>query len=101
MAHTPMTQQEYCKNRLLPTDVGLAPEIIAEQMIKILTAAEYGDGNIVKLTPMGTCAADTQCQVREVPLELMYPPIVGNHLGEEDAAFVEQLKTKGMREWMN
>ncbi|RDI80808.1 hypothetical protein Vi05172_g9212 [Venturia inaequalis] len=101
MAHTPMTQQEYCKNRLLPTDVGLTPQIIAEQMIQVLTAPEYGDGNIVELTPVGTCAADTQCQVREVPLELLYPPVVGNHLGEEDTVFVEQLKAKGMREWMN
>lgn len=70
-------------------------------MIKVLTAPEYGDGNIVELTPIGTCAADTQCQVREVPLELLYPPVMGNHLGEEDAAFVDKLKEKGMREWMN
>lgn len=86
---------------LMTFSVGLTPQIIAEQMIKVLTAPEYGDGNIVELTPMGTCAADTQCQVREVPLELLYPPVVGNHLGEEDAIFVEQLKAKGIREWMN
>lgn len=66
----------------------------------MLTAPEYGDGNIVELTPIGTCAADTRCEVREVPLELLYPPVMGNHLGEEDAVFVERLKEKGVREWM-
>lgn len=75
--------------------------MIAENMIKVLTAAEYGDGNIVEMTPVGTCAEDTRCELREVPLELLYPTITGNHLITEDAAFVEKLKEKGVREWMN
>lgn len=80
--------------------VGLTPEMIAEEMIKVLAAPEYGDGNIVELTPVGTCAADTRCETREVPLELLYPAVVGNHLVQEDAAFVDKLKQKGVREWM-
>lgn len=71
--------------------------MIAEQMIKILTEPQYGDGNIVEMTPIGTNAADTRAEIREVPLESLYPQIVGNHLVEEDAKFVEQLKQKGMR----
>lgn len=73
--------------------------MIAEQMIKILTEPQYGDGNIVEMTPVGTNAADTRAEIREVPLELLYPQIVGNHVVEEDAKFVEQLKQKGVRNW--
>lgn len=75
--------------------------MIAEEMIKVLTAPEFGDGNIVELTPIGTCATDTRCETREVPLELLYPPIMGNHLVTKNAEFVEQLKERGVREWMN
>lgn len=120
-----MTKAEHCKNRLLPDEyvfffsfelprvnqfadlekclgsVGLTMTMIAEQMIRILTEPQYGDGNIVEMTPLGTNAADTYYETREVPLELLYPQVVGNHLGSEDAKFVERLKEKGVREWMH
>jgi hypothetical protein len=70
-------------------------------MLKLLTEPQFGDGNIWEASPVGTCLEDTVVEEREVPIELLYPKVVGNHLIPEDQKFQELLRTKGMRGWLD
>ncbi|KAI9150465.1 NAD(P)-binding protein [Paramyrothecium foliicola] len=97
---TPLFDQDYCKDQLLETDVGLTASQAAEETFKIMTEAQYGDGNIVEIAAIGTNAGDSAVQTREVVLESLYPRILGNHHLEENQRFVEKLKARGMRKWM-
>lgn len=69
-------------------------------MMQVLTEPQYGDGNIVEAMMVGS-KADPKVNVREVPMEGLYPTagVLGedNHLVEEEEKFVKQLQKHGMR----
>lgn len=70
-------------------------------MIKrVIEEPQYGDGNIVETMLVGT-KADPKINIREVPLEALYPTSgpVGqdNHLLVEEQKMVQKIKENGMR----
>jgi hypothetical protein len=97
---TPIFQPDYCKDRVQPADLTLTPEQCASVIVRVLQEAQYGDGNVVETMMVGT-KADPMVNVREVPLEALYPTVgpVGqdNHLLEEEHKLVKLLQEKGMR----
>lgn len=73
-------------------------------MMQVITEPQYGDGNIIEVMMVGS-HQDPKVNVRDVPLELLYPSaqsssieMVGAHLGEAETKFLEHLKEHGMRE---
>ncbi|KAF2761842.1 NAD(P)-binding protein [Pseudovirgaria hyperparasitica] len=98
---TPLFDQDYCRDQLLPTDIGLTQGQAAEEIFKILTEAKYGDGNIVEIVAISETQVESSVQTREVVLESLYPNLLGNHHLEENQRFSEKLMEKGMRDWMN
>ncbi|KAH8820253.1 hypothetical protein F5884DRAFT_744613 [Xylogone sp. PMI_703] len=98
--YTPIFHPEYCRDRVRPDDLTLTPEQCATVMMSILTEPQYGDGNIVETMLVGT-KENPSVNVREVPLEALYPTVgpVGqdNHLLEEEEKLGKQLEERGMR----
>lgn len=78
----------------------MTPEQCADVLMTVLIQPEYGDGNIVETMLIGT-RDNPSVNVREVPLELLYPTVgpVGqdNHLLEEEEKLADQLVKQGMR----
>ncbi|KAJ3459122.1 hypothetical protein MRS44_015195 [Fusarium solani] len=98
--YTPIFHPEYCRDRVRPDDLTMTPEQCADVLMTVLTQPEYGDGNIVETMLIGT-RDNPSVNVREVPLELLYPTVgpVGqdNHLLEEEEKLADQLVKHGMR----
>lgn len=78
----------------------MTPAQCASVMMRVLTEPQFGDGNIVETMMVGT-KEDPRINVREVPMEALYPTAgpVGedNHLLEEEQKFVRHLQEHGMR----
>ncbi|KAF4963471.1 hypothetical protein FSARC_8520 [Fusarium sarcochroum] len=98
--YTPIFHPEYCRDRVRPDDLTLTPEQCASVVFRVLTEPQYGDGNIVETMLIGT-KDNNSVNVREVPLELLYPTAgpVGedNHLLEEEEKLTKHLQAHGMR----
>ncbi|KAH8589242.1 hypothetical protein B0O99DRAFT_637179 [Bisporella sp. PMI_857] len=98
--NTPIFHPGYCKDRVRPDDLTLTPQQCASVIARVLQEPQYGDGNIVETMLVGT-KAEPSVNVREVPLEALYPKVgpVGqdNHLLEEEQKLVERIKKNGMR----
>ncbi|KAK7402832.1 hypothetical protein QQX98_011424 [Neonectria punicea] len=96
--YTPIFHPEYCRDRVRPDDLTMTPEQCASVMMRVLKEAEYGDGNIIETLLIGT-KENSSVNVREVPLEALYPTVgpVGqdNHLLEEEEKLAKQLQKKG------
>lgn len=69
-------------------------------MMRVLTEPQFGDGNIVEAMMVGS-KESPKINVREVPMEALYPTIAAlgedNHLVEEEENFVKRLQEHGMR----
>lgn len=88
-ARTPLFEQDFARDRLAKDDLALSADDVARVMMKLLTEAQYGDGNVVEVMMAGT--KEEPCvKEREVPLEALYPPY--NPVGPGTAAMVEELK---------
>ena len=78
----------------------MTPQQCASVIVRVLQEPQYGDGNIIETMLVGT-KADPSVNVREVPLEALYPTVgpVGqdNHLLEEEQKLVKRLQESGMR----
>ncbi|EXA44135.1 hypothetical protein FOVG_05638 [Fusarium oxysporum f. sp. pisi HDV247] len=99
-AHTPIFEQEYCRDRLQRGDVALEPEHVAELTLKVFQEPQYGDGNIVEIMMIGS-KEEQSVHVHEVGLEALYPTVgpldVGTGAMAEELKFFEKVKEKGMR----
>ncbi|EMT69620.1 hypothetical protein NOF04DRAFT_14382 [Fusarium oxysporum II5] len=99
--HTPIFHPEYCRDRMPPETLGLTAEQCANVMFQVLTEPKYGDGNIVETMLIGNRESNS-VNVREVPMEALYPTVVagGSHDGlyEGEEKLAKQLAEKGMRE---
>ena len=84
-----------------PTTLGLTAEQCANVMFQVLTEEKYGDGNIIETMLIGNRESNS-VNVREVPMEALYPTIVaeGSHDGlyEGEEKLAKQLTETGMRE---
>ncbi|KAK2934907.1 Short-chain dehydrogenase/reductase SDR [Fusarium oxysporum f. sp. vasinfectum] len=99
-AHTPIFEQDYCRDRLQRGDVALEPEHVAELSLKVLQEPQYGDGNIVEIMMIGS-KEEQSVHVREVGLEALYPTVgpldMGTRATAEELNFFGKVKEKGMR----
>ncbi|KAH8654298.1 hypothetical protein BGZ61DRAFT_500596 [Ilyonectria robusta] len=99
--YTPIFHPEYCRDRVHPDNLTLTPEQCASVMMSVLKEPQYGDGNIIETLLIGS-KDNSSVNVREVPLEALYPTVgpVGqdNHLLEEEEKLTKQLQEKGMRQ---
>ncbi|KAI1046006.1 hypothetical protein LB505_010791 [Fusarium chuoi] len=98
---TPIFHPEYCRDRMPPSTLGLTAEQCANVMFQVLTEEKYGDGNIVETMLIGNRESNS-VNVREIPMEALYPTVVaeGSHDGlyEGEEKLAKQLAEKGMRE---
>ncbi|KAF4126165.1 Short-chain dehydrogenase [Geosmithia morbida] len=99
LVDTPIFNPEYCRARVAPDDLKLSPDQAADVVLSLITDAKYGDGNVVETMLVGT-KDDPKVNVREVPLEALYPTVgpVGsdNHLLEEEEKFIQHVEKHGM-----
>ncbi|KAM5511905.1 hypothetical protein FOXYSP1_06705 [Fusarium oxysporum f. sp. phaseoli] len=99
-AHTPIFEQDYCRDRLQRGDVALEPEHVVELSLKVLQEPQYGDGNIVEIMMIGS-KEEQSVHVREVGLEALYPTVgpldMGTRATAEELNFFGKVKEKGMR----
>ncbi|TDZ54046.1 17-beta-hydroxysteroid dehydrogenase 14 [Colletotrichum trifolii] len=97
--YTPIFHPEYCRDRIRSDDLTMTPEQCASVMLRVLTEAEFGDGNVMEVMLLGN-KKQSELSVREVPLHLLYPSCGAgedNHLLEEEQKMVKGLKEHGMR----
>ncbi|TDZ28986.1 1-deoxy-11-beta-hydroxypentalenate dehydrogenase [Colletotrichum spinosum] len=97
--YTPIFHPEYCRDRIRSDDLTMTPEQCAGVMLRVLTEAEFGDGNVMEVMLLGN-KKQSELSVREVPLHLLYPSCGAgedNHLVEEEQKMVKGLKEHGMR----
>ncbi|EWZ36566.1 hypothetical protein FOZG_10559 [Fusarium oxysporum Fo47] len=73
-AHTPIFEQEYCRDRLQRGDVALELEHVAELTLKVFQEPQYGDGNIVEIVMIGS-KEEQSVHVREVGLKACIPTV--------------------------
>ncbi|KAL1864519.1 hypothetical protein Plec18167_009717 [Paecilomyces lecythidis] len=99
---TPAVTQEYCKDKVREIDMNMTATECAEVMLRIVTEAQYGDGNVVEAMQFGS-KQKSEVRVRNVPYQLLLPEIdfngdfAGKNILAEEEKLWEKLKTKGMR----
>ncbi|KAH6652035.1 hypothetical protein BKA67DRAFT_572722 [Truncatella angustata] len=96
---TPIFNPEYARGRLREQDVSLSAEECASLIMQVLQEPQYGDGSVVEVQKIGA-KEDPQVNVRDVPLEALYPTVsaldqVKAALAEEEE-LVKTLSTSGM-----
>lgn len=78
----------------------MEPAQCASVMMRLITEPQYGDGNIVEAMMVGT-KEDSKINVREVPMEALYPTVATfsdkNYVEREDEKVLRQLQERGMR----
>ncbi|ORY67819.1 short chain dehydrogenase reductase [Pseudomassariella vexata] len=74
LVNTPIFHPDYCKDQMGPDYLALSPEQCAQVIYDVLTKAQYGDGNIIEAMLVGT-KDNPSVNVREVPLEALYPTV--------------------------
>lgn len=99
---TPAVVQEYCKEKVREIDMNMTATECAEVMLRVVTDAQYGDGNVVEAMQFGA-KEKSDVRVRNVPYQSLLPAIdfsgdfAGKNIMVEEEKLWEQLKTKGMR----
>lgn len=99
---TPAMVKDYCAGKIREGDMNMTPAECAEFMMRVVTAAEYGDGNIIEAMQFGN-KEKSDVRVRVVPFLSLMPDIdlngdfSGKNILVEEEKLWEQLKTKGMR----
>lgn len=100
---TPAVLQDYCIGQVREIDMNLTTTECAEVMLRIVTEAQYGDGNVVEAIQFGS-KEKPDVQVRNVPYNLLLPPIdfskdfSGKNIIVEEEKLWDLLRTKGMRD---
>lgn len=100
--YTPAVQKEYCAGKVRETDMNMTSTECAEVMLRLVTEAEFGDGNVVEAMQFGT-KENPDVRIRVVPYHNLAPNInvegefSGKNILVEEEKQWEQLKTKGMR----
>ncbi|EFX06090.1 hypothetical protein CMQ_4159 [Grosmannia clavigera kw1407] len=100
--YTPAVQKGYCSGKVRETDMNMTSTECAEAMLRIVTEAEFGDGNVVEAMHFGT-KEKPDVRIRVVPYQKLAPDInvegefSGRNILIEEEKQWEQLTTKGMR----
>lgn len=96
---TPMLTSPDSPAFLAADDVSLKPEELADVLLRVLREPQYGDGSVVEVQQLGTPAAPN-IDVRDVPLEALYPPAAIEKSASDYMArqgeLVAKLKESGM-----
>ncbi|KAI1493358.1 hypothetical protein F5X96DRAFT_226045 [Biscogniauxia mediterranea] len=99
---TPAVVKDYCAGKVRENDMNMTSAECAEVMMRLITAAEYGNGEVVEGMQFGT-KEKSDVRTRVVQYSALMPPIDvnGDFSGKNILAVEEQLweklKTKGMR----
>ncbi|KAK2754912.1 nad-dependent 15-hydroxyprostaglandin dehydrogenase [Colletotrichum kahawae] len=99
---TPAVLQAYCVGKVREQDMNMTATECAEVMLRIVTDAAYGDGQVVEAMQFGT-KEKSDVRVRVVPYQSLLPDIdfegdfSGKNILVEEEKLWEKLKTEGVR----
>ncbi|KAI8152219.1 hypothetical protein K4K49_010446 [Colletotrichum sp. SAR 10_70] len=99
---TPAVLQPYCVGKVREQDMNMSATECAEVMLRIVTDAAYGDGQVVEAMQFGT-KEKSDVRVRVVPYQSLLPDIdfegdfSGKNILVEEEKLWEKLKTEGVR----
>ncbi|KAH0426723.1 nad-dependent 15-hydroxyprostaglandin dehydrogenase [Colletotrichum camelliae] len=99
---TPAVLQPYCVGKVREQDMNMTATECAEVMLRIVTDAAYGDGQVVEAMQFGT-KEKSDVRVRVVPYQSLLPDIdfegdfSGKNILVEEEKLWEKLKTEGVR----
>ncbi|KAF4826191.1 Diacetyl reductase [Colletotrichum tropicale] len=99
---TPAVLQPYCVGKVREQDMNMSATECAEVMLRIVTDAAYGDGQVVEAMQFGN-KEKSDVRVRVVPYQSLLPDIdfegdfSGKNILVEEEKLWEKLKTEGVR----
>ncbi|KAF4900680.1 L-rhamnose 1-dehydrogenase [Colletotrichum viniferum] len=99
---TPAVLQPYCVGKVREQDMNMSATECAEVMLRIVTDAAYGDGQVVEAMQFGS-KEKSDVRVRVVPYQSLLPDIdfegdfSGKNILVEEENLWEKLKTEGVR----
>ncbi|KAF0317583.1 putative oxidoreductase [Colletotrichum sp. SAR11_59] len=99
---TPAVLQPYCVGKVREQDMNMSATECAEVMLRIVTDAGYGDGQVVEAMQFGS-KEKSDVRVRVVPYQSLLPDIdfegdfSGKNILVEEEKLWEKLKTEGVR----
>ncbi|KAJ3953430.1 hypothetical protein N0V92_010104 [Colletotrichum tropicale] len=99
---TPAVLQPYCVGKVREQDMNMSATECAEVMLRIVTDAGYGDGQVVEAMQFGT-KEKSDVRVRVVPYQSLLPNIdfegdfSGKNILVEEEKLWEKLKAEGVR----
>ncbi|KAI8314627.1 putative oxidoreductase [Colletotrichum sp. SAR11_240] len=99
---TPAVLQPYCVGKVREQDMNMSATECAEVMLRIVTDAAYGDGQVVEAMQFGS-KEKSDVRVRVVPYQSLLPDIdfegdfSGKNILVEEEKLWEKLKTEGVR----
>ncbi|KAI8175913.1 putative oxidoreductase [Colletotrichum sp. SAR 10_75] len=99
---TPAVLQPYCVGKVREQDMNMSATECAEVMLRIVTDATYGDGQVVEAMQFGS-KEKSDVRVRVVPYQSLLPDIdfegdfSGKNILVEEEKLWEKLKTEGVR----
>ncbi|KAF4851089.1 putative oxidoreductase [Colletotrichum siamense] len=97
---TPAVLQPYCVGKVREQDMNMSATECAEVMLRIVTEAAYGDGQVVEAMQFGS-KEKSDVRVRVVPYQSLLPNIdfegdfSGKNILVEEEKLWEKLKTEG------
>ncbi|KAI8222235.1 putative oxidoreductase [Colletotrichum sp. SAR 10_86] len=99
---TPAVLQPYCIGKVREQDMNMSATECAEVMLRIVTDATYGDGQVVEAMQFGS-KEKSDVRVRVVPYQSLLPNIdfegdfSGKNILVEEEKLWEKLKAEGVR----
>ncbi|KAF4898246.1 L-rhamnose 1-dehydrogenase [Colletotrichum fructicola] len=99
---TPAVLQPYCVGKVREQDMNMSATECAEVMLRIVTDAAYGDGQVVEAMQFGS-KERSDVRVRVVPYQSLLPDIdfegdfSGKNILVEEEKLWQKLKTEGVR----
>ncbi|KAF5527377.1 Diacetyl reductase [Colletotrichum aenigma] len=99
---TPAVLQPYCVGKVREQDMNMSAKECAEVMLRIVTDAAYGDGQVVEAMQFGS-KETSDVRVRVVPYQSLLPDIdfegdfSGKNILVEEEKLWQKLKTEGVR----
>ncbi|KAI8200544.1 putative oxidoreductase [Colletotrichum sp. SAR 10_76] len=99
---TPAVLQPYCVGKVREQDMNMSAKECAEVMLRIVTDAAYGDGQVVEAMQFGS-KEKSDVRVRVVPYQSLLPNIdfegdfSGKNILVEEEKLWEKLKAEGVR----
>ncbi|KAF5516051.1 putative oxidoreductase [Colletotrichum siamense] len=99
---TPAVLQPYCVGKVREQDMNMSAKECAEVMLRIVTDAAYGDGQVVEAMQFGS-KEKSDVRVRVVPYQSLLPDIdfegdfSGKNILVEEEKLWQKLKTEGVR----